>query len=765
MVTKKIKIKDIYSIFNKYGDLNLNVNTPFGFKKIEFCDITFKNSNVIKTTTETGLSVETSPGHLLKTKNGRFKKVISLLPGNIIKTINGNEEIKSIEIMPYKKDLYDIQVKDVGQYYSNGIVSHNSSLIESLTFCLFDKCSKAFKAAHILNNRKDKFVCELQFEIGGQDYVINRTAKKTPTGNVNVKVDFYKILENGLQHSLNGEHRRDTDDIIRTYIGTYEDFILTAVSSQNNTANFVDKSQTERKDLLAAFMDITIFDQLYDIGSSEMKEYDVLLKEYQKNDYEGEILKCENNLEKYNNEYSMLKLNKDSLTTEKSKFGDSIELLYQEIISIDTEILNIKQLELNKESFEKDIETSNLEFELIKSNITTLVSEYSDVTQSIKDYEATDIVQRYEHYNHVLQQFKDTESEFEHLKVDVRHKLEKTKKLRELEYDPNCKYCINNIFVKDAIDVKKELADDKAKAELVVERKEKLKEEVDSMSAMEDEYEKYTAFGVDSKRIKMELLQLDSKKSTIFNKIGTYKNELEKTTEKIDKYYKSKEDIEKNKITEEKISELKLKISELNDELNEVEDELRETHSKIIFLDDKKKMAEDSLEKFKYMEEKNVSYQYYLQAVQRDSIPYELISRAIPEIEQEVNNILSQVVDFAVMLDLDGKNINAKIIYDEEKLWPMEMASGMEKFITGIAIRVALIGISNLPRPNFLAVDEGWSALDSDNYSNLPTVLDYLKTQFDFIFVISHMDYMRDFVDISLDLKKDTDGFSKITFK
>jgi DNA repair exonuclease SbcCD ATPase subunit len=116
-------------------------------------------------------------------------------------------------------------------------------------------------------------------------------------------------------------------------------------------------------------------------------------------------------------------------------------------------------------------------------------------------------------------------------------------------------------------------------------------------------------------------------------------------------------------------------------------------------------------------------------------------------------------------LDLDGKNINAKIIYDEEKLWPMEMASGMEKFITGIAIRVALVGISNLPRPNFLAIDEGFSTLDADNSANLPMVFDYLKSQFDFIFLISHMDYIRDFVDISLDLKKDTEGFSKITFK
>ena len=77
---------------------------------------------------------------------------------------------------------------------------------------------------------------------------------------------------------------------------------------------------------------------------------------------------------------------------------------------------------------------------------------------------------------------------------------------------------------------------------------------------------------------------------------------------------------------------------------------------------------------------------------------------------------------------------------------------------------VALIGISTLPRPNFWACDEGFSSLDADNSANLPMVFDYLKSQFDFIFLISHMDYIRDFVDISLDLKKEND-FSKIVFK
>jgi exonuclease SbcC len=164
----------------------------------------------------------------------------------------------------------------------------------------------------------------------------------------------------------------------------------------------------------------------------------------------------------------------------------------------------------------------------------------------------------------------------------------------------------------------------------------------------------------------------------------------------------------------------------------------------------------------KALEEKNRLYTYYLDAVKRDGIPYELISKALPVIENEVNNILAQVVDFGITMEMDGKSINAKIVYDDQE-WGLEMCSGMEKFVSGLAIRVALINVCNLPRPNFLVIDEGFGTLDSDNLSSLFMMMQYLKTQFDFIWIISHLEQMRDIVDGLIEIKK-VDGFSKIDF-
>jgi DNA repair exonuclease SbcCD ATPase subunit len=169
------------------------------------------------------------------------------------------------------------------------------------------------------------------------------------------------------------------------------------------------------------------------------------------------------------------------------------------------------------------------------------------------------------------------------------------------------------------------------------------------------------------------------------------------------------------------------------------------------------------IEKRKELENSHRYYQYYLEAMHRDGIPHDIISVTIPQIEEEVNNILSQLVDFKIIFETDDKNINAYIAYSEEKYWPLEMTSGMEKFISSLAIRTSLVNISTLPRPNFLAVDEGFGTLDKGNLGSMSLLFEYLKTQFRFIMVISHIDSMRDLVDDHIEIHK-VAGKSSVNF-
>ena len=76
-------------------------------------------------------------------------------------------------------------------------------------------------------------------------------------------LDFWMIDDSDEIVSLNGDQRRTTNLNIKRVIGTYDDFVLTALSLQNNSTVFIDKTQKERKDLLAQFMGMGIFDLLY----------------------------------------------------------------------------------------------------------------------------------------------------------------------------------------------------------------------------------------------------------------------------------------------------------------------------------------------------------------------------------------------------------------------------------------------------------------------------------------------------------------------
>jgi DNA repair exonuclease SbcCD nuclease subunit len=156
--------------------------------------------------------------------------------------------------------------------------SGKSTLLDAVTFCLFDKCSRTYRAADVLNNKKTKFTCKLTLELNDEIFIIERVGEKhKKTGNIKVDVNFGKIV-NGQYESLNDKDRDKTNKVIRGYIGSYDDFLLTALSTQNDNKNFIFKTQRERKDLLNSFLDISIFDELYVLAKNEIKGKQALIK-------------------------------------------------------------------------------------------------------------------------------------------------------------------------------------------------------------------------------------------------------------------------------------------------------------------------------------------------------------------------------------------------------------------------------------------------------------------------------------------------------
>jgi DNA repair exonuclease SbcCD ATPase subunit len=274
-----------------------------------------------------------------------------------------------------------------------------------------------------------------------------------------------------------------------------------------------------------------------------------------------------------------------------------------------------------------------------------------------------------------------------------------------------------------------------------------------------DEFEANNKELKDTKIIISETLQ---HAQLLNEKEKNYINQLKFNEEKIKKYYSQEKDIVFNTEIENKIDTVEKELKETNFRLDKINNEVNTVYAEIKVLDTKRKNILDNIDKVADLEDKYEAYQYYLDAVKRDGVPYDLITKALPTIEDEVNNILSQLVDFSMTFEMDGKNINNYIVYDDN-IWPLELSSGMEKFISSLAIRVGLINVSSLPRSNFLAIDEGFGTMDSDNLNSIYNLFQYLKSQFQFALIVSHIDSMRDTVDTLLEVKKEN-GFSNINF-
>jgi DNA repair exonuclease SbcCD ATPase subunit len=639
-----------------------------------------------------------------------------------------------------------------------------SSLFDAISFCLFDKCSRAFKAQNILNNRKSDFECQLHFQVDGIDFYIKRTAKTINKGkNVKVDVQFWKE-ESGITTSLNGTERRDTNVVIEQYVGKYEDFVLTALSLQGNNSIFIDKSQSERKDLLAQFMGLNIFDKLYETAIEDNKEVSVLIKNFKKTDFTSEL--AEKGLEKQTKKSELRGLEKalESRTIDVTDLSDKILGLTKELVPVDGN-LDLETLEKKKNDIGRNIlhvlsEEKNKKGKL--DEYTEAISQFSQSIQNNKIINGKPIEDAKREWDGYKSEINITEHQIELLEQSIKTNKEKLSHLEEHEYDPNCKFCMNNIFVKDALETKSKVEEQEDRLIELGNKHQSLIQQASYISDVEEQWE--TLVELNAKYQKVIVF----KEKTILELNGfttqqqLYDTQLEKVKADIQKYHDNEDTIKRNK-------QIETVINGLNKTKGEIESEIKSINKNIAVLNGSISSLESFVEGIKYkmdevkaLEEKNRLYTYYLDAVKRDGVPYELISKAMPVIENEINNILAQVVDFSIVMDIDGKSINAKIVYEDQE-WPLEMCSGMEKFVSGLAIRVALINICNLPRPNFLVIDEGFGTMDANNLSSLFMMMQYLKTQFDFIWMISHLEQMRDVVDGLIEIKK-MNGFSKIDY-
>jgi DNA repair exonuclease SbcCD ATPase subunit/DNA repair exonuclease SbcCD nuclease subunit len=639
----------------------------------------------------------------------------------------------------------------VGLFSPNA--SGKSTLLDAMTYCIFDKCSKTSSGAEVMNTSSDFFSCKLELSVAGESYFIERNGKKGKDGKVKVIVNFYK--EDGT--SLNGEQRYETNDSIRKYLGSYENFMLITMYDQHNKSDFIDKTQKDKKDLLYKYFDIDIFEKLNDTSKEHLKQLKYEIENHQKQKYNESVTEYENSIIDIKSKLTQVEGSLDLNKKNSDILSVQIEDKRKELIPYPKQSINYAT-KIDEESRNEAILSSSLEskrksFVEARNALKTNLSELDDMGERVDV--SSNLVDVRKKLSNFDRDIAVTESEIKSSNKLIEH-------LQGYEHDPNCVYCVkNNKYALDGEKAKKELPELLDKLEKLKQNKNEVAEYVEHLEISDSTYKKYKDKKAEAERLKSNLDNIESQANIIKEKIQISKNLILEYSEKLKEQESYKE-------IEQKNAEIESEIAELMDEKKSIDDAIYQLaytiggHKATITTNESK--IKDIKLKIKKFKDDTLTYNNYFvfeKATRRDGIPLFIIKNYLPVLENVVNDALKNVAAFNVQFELSDKTLEVFISYVNGPKWPLSLASGMERFISSLAIRAALNHVTVLPKPDFFFIDEGFGVLDSDNIANVGLFLEELTSYFRFILCISHLDVVKDYVAKELFIVKDN-GHSQL---
>ncbi len=163
-------------------------------------------------------------------------------------------------------------------------------------------------------------------------------------------------------------------------------------------------------------------------------------------------------------------------------------------------------------------------------------------------------------------------------------------------------------------------------------------------------------------------------------------------------------------------------------------------------------------------------YQMLAQAFGKDGIQALLIEDALPEIEQEANDLLSRLTDnqahifIESLRDLKKGGVKETLdinISDATGIRPYEMFSGGEAFRIDFSLRIAISKL--LARRagtslQTLIIDEGFGSQDEEGLSRIMDAIYKIQTDFEKIIIVSHLSAMKDQFPVQFLIEKSPNG-------
>ena len=528
---------------------------------------------------------------------------------------------------------------------------------------------------------------------------------------------------------------------------------MTSMASQMDSLTFISQGVTQRKQILAKFLDLEIFDKKFKMAKKDSAEAKALLKKLEEIDFEGQLEEANNTLELSNTRLTENQSKCSSLEDQTQQLTVKLESIKAKVDAAPSELIDPVRLKKQIHAKENTISSAKVENESYVEQISSDAATLEKMQKFVKQFDVGSYQEKLGLINTKSKDLDILLSEIKNYSEQRTRLYKKQDLLSEVpcgDKFPNCK------FIKDAhgsLDlvqvVESKMADvstsvSKVEGEISELQPDKVKEYLD----------KYNQLVEKKNGLASSLANLKLSKEKNEGLIYKEESDLKPLKSRLSEYEDNKDAMEG---LEEMLSEkqsLQTELSRAKREWDVCKSDTNNLFREIGSSEQIVKTLESKKSELQSLREEYSAFELYIRCCHSNGISYDIIKNRLPVINEEIAKILTGIVDFEVFIMDDDKDLNIFIRHPKYDPRLLEMGSGAEKTIASMAIRLALLTVTNLPKPDLFIMDEPGTALDEDNMEGFVRIIDMVKTYFKTVILISHLDVLKDSVDTQINIDK-----------
>ena len=647
--------------------------------------------------------------------------------------------------------------------------SGKSSVIDSILYTVFNTTSKNNRRnLNVINQNKESARGYIEIEVLSRTYKIERTSEKykkmlkgKETKEAKTDVDF--LVEDNLTGEiteLNGLSRGDTDRNIRKIFGSLEDFLITSMASQLGSLNFINEGSVKRKEILAKFLDLQFFERKFKKAKDDSVERRASIKRFEGREFQLEKKEARTDLAR--NEILVGKKTEEcqELLDNSKDVEARLTELQSQIDCTPTKIIDISIVANSLTTDKKALLTVKEEIKDTRDLIKEKSSILTKIESFVSDFDVDSLEEKLLLIVENQKKIKQLEKNIEVAELKLTHQNKKVKLLDEVPCGEEYSHCK---FIKDAYTAKIEVKTTSVSIHDLKINKEGVSECVDNLDR--DKTEEYinnynrllikrneiageiSGFEINIQKNSMKVMKLKSKIASLEDQKEEYEENsraIENLENILAERIKITAQVETNKEQYDSCQKKIMDLYKLNGSLSQKLESLHQEEKEYLCL-----------------EKEYAAFDLFMRCMHANGIAYDIIKRRLPVINNEIAKILTNIVDFTVQFENEGQKLNILIKHPKYDPRPIEMASGAEKTIAAMAIRLALLNVSTLPKSDIFVLDEPGTALDEENMEGFIRIMEMIKTQFKTVLLISHLDSLKDVVDHQIEISTE-EGYARV---